>query len=259
MSHASNSSAPIQDRYYFLLRRLHSLSGIIPVGVFLVIHLLVNATVLDTPQAFQDRVDMIHSLGVFLVPVEIVGIFIPILFHALLGVKIMLTSRPNPMAYSYAAGWRYALQRWTGMIAFVFIMAHLWHMHWLGNPFGGGFFDPHDATRTAVAAMQQSVFWAPFYAVGVLASVYHFANGIWTALITWGLTVGTNAQRKAGYVCAIVGVGLAAAGLATIRELDTAELAERETPVHAGPADPGDAVVTAESPKPTDPSHIGGQ
>jgi len=33
----------IDDKYHFLLRKLHSLSGIIPIGVFLIEHLLTNS------------------------------------------------------------------------------------------------------------------------------------------------------------------------------------------------------------------------
>lgn len=254
MSHGNGAAEETPDKTYFLIRRLHSLSGIIPVGVFLLFHIMVNASVLDTPAAFQDRVDLIHSMGKFLVPLEIVGIFIPILFHALLGIKIMLSGRPNPMSYRYAANWRYALQRWTGMIAFVFILAHLWHMHWTGVPFGGGFFDPHDATRTAASAMQRSVFWAPFYAIGLLASVYHFSNGIWTSLITWGITIGANAQKKAGYGCAVFGIVLSVMGLATIIKLSTADPDTLRVPAHAQQADSEAVVATANPESQTDGS-----
>jgi len=40
------------------------------------------------------------------------------------------------------------------------------------------------------------------YPLGILASCYHLANGMWTAAITWGLTVSAGAQRRWGYVCA---------------------------------------------------------
>jgi len=245
LSHGSGAAEDAPNKTYFLIRRLHSLCGIVPVGVFLLFHILVNASVLDTPAAFQDRVDMIHSMGKFLVPVEIFGIFIPILFHALLGIKIILSGRPNPMSYTYGASWRYALQRWTGMIAFVFIMVHLWHMHWIGSPFGGGFFDPNDATRTAASAMQRSVFWAPFYAFGLLASVYHFSNGIWTSLITWGITIGANAQKKAGYACAVFGIVLSVMGLATVIKLRTTDPDTLAVPSHVQQDDSEAVAATA--------------
>src|SRR3954463_12839641 len=57
-------------RHEFLLRRLHSLSGLIPVGAYMVVHLLTNASVLGGPASFQDQVDTIHRLGPILPLVE---------------------------------------------------------------------------------------------------------------------------------------------------------------------------------------------
>ncbi len=205
-------------RNYFLLKRLHSLSGIIPVGTFLVVHLTINSTIMHGGEAFQTAVDGIHLLGRvgLLTAVEIAFIFLPILFHAVLGVQIWLTGRFNVVAHPYGGNIRYTLQRITGLIAFAFILYHLPHMHWLGRPFGYGAFDPHDAAATAAAAL------APWYVrclygVGVLAAVYHLANGMWTFLITWGITLGPRAQTWVGYVCAVFGILLGLAGLGSLR------------------------------------------
>jgi len=207
------------DRHYFLIRRLHSLSGLIPVGVFLVMHLFTNATIL-APGAkggeFQKAVERIHSLGYLLKPVEIVGIFIPLLFHALIGFQIIFTGRPNAQAYRYGANLRYTLQRATGVIAFIFIVYHLWQMHWLGKPLGGGRFAVDDAAASAATAIQAAWYVAPLYAIGILASVFHLANGIWTSLITWGITIRPRSQQVAGYVCAVFGVVLALVGLGAL-------------------------------------------
>src|SRR2546423_14586621 len=51
------------ERNEFLLRRLHSLSGMVPVGAYMVIHLLTNASVLDGPAAFQRRGLACHTVG----------------------------------------------------------------------------------------------------------------------------------------------------------------------------------------------------
>jgi succinate dehydrogenase / fumarate reductase cytochrome b subunit len=216
----ADKSQSTPDGRYFLLRRLHSLAGIVPVGVFLMMHLTVNSTIVAGGDAFQKQVDRIHDLEPFLVPLEIVGIFLPLLFHAVVGFQIWFSGRPNVGAYSYGANYRYTLQRVTGGIAFVFILYHVWHMHWLGAPLGGARFDPHDAAATAAVGMRDRLLGVPvvvLYAIGVLASVYHLANGIWTSLITWGVTVGEQAQRKSGYVCAALGLALAVAGLSAVR------------------------------------------
>ena len=54
------------------------------------------------------------------------------------------------------------------------------------------------------------------YAVGLLAVVYHFANGLWTQGITWGLWTSASAQRRAGWVSVVVGVGLTVVGFSAL-------------------------------------------
>ena len=141
--------------------------------------------------------------------------------HAVLGVKIWLEGTPTASQYRYGGNVRYTLQRVTGVVGFAFILIHLWHMHWLGKPFGGGHFDPHRAAETASAAMQSGFWYAPIYVIGVVCVVFHLANGIWTSLITWGITVGPQAQRKAGWACAVFGVMVGLAGLTAVRGFRT--------------------------------------
>lgn len=221
---------PSADKYYFLLRRLHSLTGLVPVGVFLVVHLSVNFTVLapgPVGAEFQRSVERIHSLGPLLVPVEIVGIFLPILFHTLLGLQIIFTSAPNTMQYRYGSNVRYTLQRITGVIALVFILYHVWQLHWFGAGLGGGKFRVYDDAGAAVAAtttaatIQASWWIAPIYAIGIVSAVYHLANGIWTSLITWGITIRPRTQRAAGYVCTAFGVVLSLVGLGALNGFRT--------------------------------------
>ncbi len=227
---------PRDDRYYFLVRRLHSLSGLVPVGVFLCVHLSVNASIIAGPKAFQFAIDQIHmldKLGILRV-VEVLFILLPLAFHSLVGIVIWLSGRPNVMAYPYGGNIRYALQRWTGVIALLFILVHLWHVHWIIP--GGVEFDPHAATETTVRAFQAS--WAaPVYAVGVVCSVFHLVNGIWTFLITWGITIGPKAQRLSGYVCVMLGVVLGLFGLGAIWAIKTTDAATLSPPSVTSPAD----------------------
>lgn len=227
VAHETADTESFAAKHHFLIRRIHSLMGIVPVGVFLVMHISVNASINVSPEMFQENVDRIHALGPILIPVEIAFIFLPLLFHALLGFQIWFSGKPNVAAYRYGGNFRYMFQRVTGGIAFIFILYHLWHMHWLGAPLGGGFFDAHDgmASRTAAQAMQQTILLgipvSILYGIGVLASVYHLANGTWTSLITWGLTIGPNSQRTSGYVCAVFGLLLAAVGLSAVNGFKT--------------------------------------
>lgn len=186
---------------------------------FVAFHLLINATVLAGGEKFQFCVEQIHTLEHMglLVPVEMATIFLPIAFHALFGIVILLSSQPNMTDYRYGGNVRYTLQRVSAVIILVFLAMHIWHMHWIGKPFGGAHFDPADATASAARALQSWVLWGPVYGLGVAATVFHLANGIWTALITWGVTIGPNSQRISGYACAALGIFLLVAGLGAIR------------------------------------------
>jgi succinate dehydrogenase / fumarate reductase cytochrome b subunit len=216
---ADASSASFLERNEFLIRRLHSLSGLVPVGAYMVVHLLTNASVLNGPATFQRSVYTIHSLGNALPLVEWVFIFIPLLFHAILGVLYIRGSLPNSSTYKYTNNVRYTLQRATGMIAFVFIMWHVFHMHgwfhadwWLNGvatPLGGAMFRPYNAASTGAEAMRMAMpLVTILYAIGVLSCVFHLANGIWTFGITWGVWTTPAAQRWATVACLVFGIGL---------------------------------------------------
>ncbi len=218
-------------RHQFLLYRLFSLAGLIPVGAFVMVHLLTNASVLGGAAAFQSRVDLIHSLGPLLPAIEWLFIFLPMLFHAIMGFVIITTGMPNVGSYSYMGNVRYTLQRASGMIAFVFILWHITQLHWMGAPLGGGQFDPHHAASSAAVALKP-VAITLMYAIGVIATVYHFANGLWSLGITWGLWTSPAAMQRANWLSLAVGLGLGAAGLGALggmRSIDVEKGKEVET------------------------------
>ena len=209
----------------FLVRRLHSLSGLIPVGAYMVVHLLVNASILSGPAMFQKNVYQIHSLEDALLVVEWAFIFLPILFHGLIGLLIIRGGLPNNKPYQYGANFRYTLQRATGIIALAFIIWHVFHLHgwfhfdwWLANvagPLNGANFKPFDAASTLGTAMDNVIIQI-VYAIGMFACVFHMANGIWTMGITWGLWVSPGAQQRALRICTVFGVLLAVVGIGAL-------------------------------------------
>ncbi len=231
VSTTSLSDDSFLGRYQFLLYRLFSLAGLIPVGAFLVVHLLTNSSVLAGAASFQARVDLIHSLGPLLPTIEWVFIFLPMLFHAVMGFVIIATGVPNVGSYSYMGNVRYTLQRVSAMIAFAFIFWHIAQLHWMGAPLGGGQFDPHHAASSAAVALKP-VAITLLYATGIIATVYHFANGLWSIGITWGLWTSPAAMQRANWLSIIVGVGLGAAGLGALggmRSIDVEKAKEVET------------------------------
>lgn len=202
----------IGGRHHFLLRRLHSLTGLM-FGGYLVVHLLVNATLVEGarhsggPTVFQVQVDKIHSLP-FLPMVEWSAIYLPILFHTFYGIWIVATGQPNVERYGYMKNWFYLLQR-ASAIVLVFFMA--FHILGMKGAFGGNVgraltFVPVDYATESTARHMNAAWWVwgLVYPIGILASCYHLANGFWTAAITWGLTVSSHSIRRWGIVCSLL-------------------------------------------------------
>jgi len=141
--------------------------------------------------------------------------------------------------YPFAANIRYTLQRATGIIAFAFIVWHVFHMHgwfhfdfWaehVSQPLHGARFRAFNAASTLGIAMSNPVVMA-LYAVGVMSCVYHFANGLWTMGITWGLWTSVGAQRRALQLCAGFGVALAILAVGVLYGTATVDIqAAKET------------------------------
>lgn len=227
------------EKNYFLLRRLHSLSGVVPIGLFMIIHLTTNSSIvwgaINTQKGstwleravatFQKEVYFIHDLP-FLILTEIFVLWLPIAFHAILGVYFARTGKSNTARYAYQDNWRYALQRISGYVGFVFILYHVGTLRW-GWTFlvpGGTEWSYAYASSTLAAALQGStqgftpagLVVSLFYLVSVSLLVFHFANGLWTAAITWGLTVSVRAQRQWGVVCAGLGAALMVMGWSAV-------------------------------------------
>ncbi len=63
---------------------------------------------------------------------ELFGIWLPILFHALYGFYIWYRGETNVGEYPWTGNWMYTAQRWTGGIAFAYILWHTWTMRFTG-------------------------------------------------------------------------------------------------------------------------------
>jgi succinate dehydrogenase / fumarate reductase cytochrome b subunit len=219
--------ASIFGKHEFVVRRVHSLLGLLPIGGFLCFHLATNASILDGPETFQMRVNIIHQLGpITLSVLEWGTIFLPILFHGVIGLIIVSRGKRNLRHYPYLENWRYTLQRVTGVAAMAFILFHVFQMHgwfryqwWtmhVAKPLGGARFDWEHAAASVAAVLEGSKIFAAIYFVGIVAVVYHLANGLWTMGITWGVWTTPRAQRWANIPCALFGLALLTIGLGAL-------------------------------------------
>jgi succinate dehydrogenase / fumarate reductase cytochrome b subunit len=212
---ASDLTVPlIGGRHHFLLRRLHSLTGLV-FGGYLIVHLIVNATIAQIGQVYQVQVDKIHDLPL-LWALEWGLIYVPILYHTVYGIWITVTGQPNVGHYPYGKNWFYLFQRISAIVIVLFMIFHVFSLKygWFGPTLS---FDPHAASGTVGRHMQIHWFipWI-IYPLGIVASCYHLANGLWTAAITWGLTISSGAQRRWGYACAGLFALTLAAGMTAL-------------------------------------------
>ncbi|HSY12547.1 MAG TPA: succinate dehydrogenase [Verrucomicrobiae bacterium] len=198
--------------YSFVLRRLHSLSGIIPVGAFLFEHILIsNSTAITGPDAYANQVRFLANLPLVFF-LELFGIWLPILFHALYGFYIWYRGDGNAVSYPWSGNWMYTAQRWTGGIAFVYILWHTYTMRFTGV-------DLHENPMASFGKVQAEVIhpWLfLFYVVGLVAASWHFAYGIWLFSAKWGIVSGDKAQKRLLRVCLLLFMVLCGAGFASL-------------------------------------------
>ncbi|MFJ7736898.1 succinate dehydrogenase cytochrome b558 subunit [Lysinibacillus sp. NPDC097287] len=194
----------------FLWRRLHSLLGVIPVGLFLVFHLSLNVTAVGGEEAYNNSTGMMelipHSL---LLLMEWVIIYIPLMFHAFYGVYIAFTAAPNTGRFSTYRNWMFSLQRFTGVFLVIFIAWHIFQTR-IQKALG---------TEVNFNMMEEIVanpLMLGFYIVGILSATFHLTNGLWAFLVSWGITQSPQSQKIATYVTNILFVILSVVGVAAI-------------------------------------------
>ncbi len=144
----------------YLSRKLHSLSGLMPAGLFLVFHF------------FE------LGLNIFKINIGVVVIlfWIPFLFHIFYGVKIIISGNIT-FKYKYYRNYLFILQRFTAIFVFAFIVLHIVSLQLF--PF-----------------WMNTIWYRTVYFCGIIAAVFHFVNGLFGFLTGWGIISGKTAQKR---------------------------------------------------------------
>ncbi|KAA0834750.1 MULTISPECIES: succinate dehydrogenase cytochrome b558 subunit [Bacillus] len=192
----------------FVYRRLHSLLGVIPVGIFLIQHLVVNHFAASGAEAFNNAAHFMENLP-FRYVLEIFVIFLPLIYHAVYGVYIVFTAKNNANRFGFFRNWMFVLQRITGIVTLIFVSWHVWQTR-IAAQMGA------EVNFDMMADILSSPIMLGFYIVGVLSTIFHFSNGLWSFAVTWGITVSPRSQRIATFVTMGVFVVLSYVGLRAI-------------------------------------------
>ncbi|MFE8703786.1 succinate dehydrogenase cytochrome b558 subunit [Cytobacillus sp. FJAT-54145] len=192
----------------FVYRRLHSLLGVIPVGLFLIQHLVINHFATKGEESFNKAAHFMESLP-FRYALEIGIIFLPLLFHAIYGLYIAFTAKNNTSNFGFFRNWMFRLQRISGVITLIFVVWHVWETR-IAAAFGA------EVNYQMMENILASPFMLGFYIVGVISTIFHFANGLWSFGVSWGLTVSPRSQLISTYVTLVIFIALSFVGLRAI-------------------------------------------
>lgn len=176
----------------FYLRRLHSLLGVIPVGLFLTQHLVVNHFATRGEEAFNNASNFMGNLP-FVLFLEWFIIYIPLMFHAFYGVYIAFTAKNNVQRYGTFRNWMFMLQRVTGVFLVIFIAWHIYETR-IQKALGA------EVNFNMMEEILSNPFMLAFYIAGVLSATFHLANGLWSFAVTWGIAQSPRSQKIVSYI-----------------------------------------------------------
>lgn len=211
-------------------QRLHALCGALPLGAFVLLHLLEQSAALGGPEAHVRRSPSLGSAAAL--ALEIAFVYLPLSFHAGYGVLVSLARARDARERARAGASpglarraidRRTLQLATGLVVGAFLLAHLWQFRvrtWLGELEPGDFFDELCASLSGTV-MGGVPLTALGYVIALGAVAFHFASGLHGACRTWGIALSERAARATTGLFVAVGVGLFVLGAITVIYLAT--------------------------------------
>ncbi|MHB1126285.1 MAG: succinate dehydrogenase cytochrome b558 subunit [Bacillota bacterium] len=194
---------------HYFIRKLHSLLGILPIGIFLLEHLFSNSFALRGEAAFDGVVRTLQSIP-YVIVIEILFILLPIAFHGIYGLWVVYLAKNNVLKYRYLRNWFFYLQRVTAVITLIFVIYHFYTLRLSSLLYG---------TEVSFASMAEHlsnpwIFAA--YVIGLLAAVFHLSNGLWAFLVDWGITIGPRTQRTVTAFTSILFIVLSVVGIRSL-------------------------------------------
>lgn len=202
------------DHSAWVAKRIHSFVGIVPLGVYLVLHLSRNLATLLGPEAFDAAVAATWQKPINYVWTVLL-VYLPLAYHAIYGTKLALSGEKKSIkSYWNLENARFVLQRLSAIGLLGFLGAHLFltrtHlvMGWVeGGKITYGYFAEH---------MWNNLVTAVTYLFGILAAAFHLGNGVGTFCISWGIANGKRGIEIAEKIALGFGLFLLVLGYAAV-------------------------------------------
>lgn len=227
-------------RESFFWHKIHSLTGVIPTGFYLVQHLSLNSFSLAGPDKFNGILNFFENMPRHLSLFLKYGLIWPcLIFHAIYGLFIISRGKGNytEKAYRFRENRYYSLQRWSGIFAFIFLCYHMASTSIYGQIKGVDVLY-YSTWADRLSAPNGTYLMFAFYVLGILACSYHFAYGLWNFGIRWGLTISERAQNTMAKVAQGVFVVVSVIGIVALVGFFKPVLEHKTNPevVYAAPA-----------------------
>lgn len=188
-------------------RLLFSLSGVFPLGAFLIAHIAVNALALRSDTAFASAIRVVHRIPA-LALFEWLFVFAPLLLHGAVGLWLVVTRTPLAEASPYPGSLRIAV-RATGVAALAFIALHLneFRFRMLDVRLGGG--ELATVLDADLSSTWHGVPWrGAAYLAGTACVTFHFAAGLWAFSVRTRSGNNARARKWAGWGAGATGAVL---------------------------------------------------
>lgn len=169
-------------------------------------HLIINHFATKGPEAFNGATHFMESLP-FLLFLEVFVIYLPLMFHAFYGVYIAFTAKNNPKNFGTLRNYLFILQRFTGIFLVVFIAWHVFETRFQAA------IGAKEVNFNMMVEILSNPWMLGFYIVGVISATFHLANGIWSFLVSWGITQSAKSQQIVTYVTLIIFLALSVVGV----------------------------------------------
>ncbi len=197
-----------------------SLCGVVPLGVFVVAHLVAMTQALRGPEAFSGALARLTPTRM---TIEALLIGLPLLVHAGVGLALTAKSRANVSAYPYSGNLAWVLQRATGVVVLLFVVGHLWQTRVklvIGQAASADLHGELVASLSSTGPLGVP-FYAAVYLIGIAATAYHLGNGVVGFCASFGLVRSLKSLERLRIACALFSAVLFALGATTVIHLAT--------------------------------------
>lgn len=201
------------------LKRLHSLSGVVPLGAFVLFHVWMSLSLAGSREIYDRQIAFLHG-GPLLGVLELVLVILPLAYHG--GYGLIRTFQPRDVQHARDTDLMATLERASGIVVLVFVAVHVWEFR--GATWQHGLPVASYSTKVVedLSSTQAGVPWIALgYLVGVAATLFHLVNGMTSFLTTWGYTPTAESQGRARIFFRVVGIFFFAVSAALVIQVAT--------------------------------------